>query len=97
LGDLHRTEEDVVLNERIVSLQEFGFCVYDHPIDYPNSYVARRWYTGSMVGNTAVIPDRDEFIVASDLETIRNEMRKKGLTQVPRHVDDDPVILEIWI
>jgi hypothetical protein len=64
------------------------WTVYDHPKDYPNNYVARRFEND--------IPQH-EFMVCPDLETIRLLMVCKGLTRIPRQEGDDPVIVEVWL
>ena len=65
------------------------WVVYEHPGDYPESYVARL-FTGETP--TASI------IIADDLETIRTIMLADfGLACLARHPDDDPKIVETWL
>lgn len=70
------------------------YTVYDHPLDYPDSYVVRRW---NVVGED-VVPDLKVLIVSKDLETIREMLVvQMGLTLIPRMLIDDSKILETYI
>jgi hypothetical protein len=69
------------------------YAVYDHPSDYPDSYVVRRFYG---MGGEAV-PEAQPLMVTRDLETIRDAMRYRGLTCLPRFANDEPQILEVWM
>ena len=64
------------------------WVIYDHPADYPRAYAARKW-----VGNDAT----DSIICGNTLDALRDILRAKGLTRLPRHVSDDPVIVETWL
>lgn len=64
------------------------WCVYDHPRDYPNSFVARLF-----VGEKAT----EQHIIAMDLETIRVFMANNGYSRIHRYPEDDPRIVEIWL
>jgi hypothetical protein len=64
------------------------WVIYDHPSDYPDDFVARRWE-----GETAT---RD-IILGKSLGMLRLAMRRKYLTCLPRYKDDDPVIVETWL
>jgi hypothetical protein len=68
------------------------WTIYDHPSDYPKSFVARRWDVGA--GGVA----RTERILISDtVEWIRDQMQEMGLTRLVRSEGDDPCIMETWI
>jgi hypothetical protein len=69
------------------------YVVYDHPQDFPRSYVVRRFLTAS--GEPR--PDPLPALISGDLELIRQWLRERGLMVVPRFADDDPVILEVWL
>lgn len=65
--------------------------VYDHPTDYPDQYVARKF-----IGET---PTELSFADA-DLEKVRDWARTRfpyEAERFPRHETDDPVIMETWI
>lgn len=68
------------------------WTVYDHPKDFPDKYVARRWE----ILPTGGVPT-DDMVTASDLETLRNHFRDAGLYPLPREDGDDGVIVETWI
>jgi hypothetical protein len=68
------------------------WTIYDHPRDFPNSYVARLFQVeAGKSGATETI------IVNDDLELIRKEFESCGLVCIIRADDDDPVILETWL
>lgn len=63
------------------------WVVYDHPTDFPESYVARKWKNCT--------PTQD-IIVETTLETVRERL-PNGLVRLERHELDDPCIVESWI
>lgn len=63
------------------------YVVYDHPSDYPNCFVVRLWKNGQPTLT---------HILAESLEQAR-KMIPNGLVRIPRHVSDDPVIVETWV
>ena len=65
------------------------WIITDHPSDFPESFVARRW-------DDAYLPTSD-YLHSPDLDTLREQMRIRGLVRIPRDRDDDPVIVESWI
>ena len=68
------------------------WTVYDHPTDFPNSYVARRFEVRA--GGSFVTGD----IVQSDaLSIIRKSFRQCGMACLTRAESDDPKILECWL
>ena len=69
------------------------WTVYDHPDDFPHSFVARRWETGG--GGLAAVPTDD--IIQGDLDVIRKSFEVCGLTCLKRNESDDPKILETWL
>jgi hypothetical protein len=80
-----------VLRERRMTLEMW--TVYDHPTDYPNSFIARLF----MVDADGAKPT-SSIIIAPDLLTLRYvlafEMRLTCLTHSP---GDDPKIVETWL
>jgi len=68
------------------------YAIYDHPKDYPNDFVVRRWRAIRGQPIADVLPTA----VCKDLETARN-LIPTGLVQIPRSPSDDPVILETWL
>lgn len=69
------------------------YTVYDHPTDYPDSFVVRRW----RVIEGKEIPDDKLLIQSKDLNLIENILLEMGLTPIPRLPGDDPVILKNYI
>lgn len=68
-----------------------GWTVYDHPADYPQHFVARRWIArGGAVIATA------EMFTADSLEELR-ALLPPGLIVFPRSPSDDPTIVECWM
>ena len=67
------------------------WVIYDHPTDYPNSFVARRWECANLPHATT------DTIAENKLVDLRNEFMRRGLVIIPRHPHDDPKILETWV
>jgi len=68
------------------------WTVYDHPTDFPEFFIARK----SLVSGTGFVIT-DETISSISLETLRDEMKHRGLLRMARHPSDDPVIVEVWM
>jgi hypothetical protein len=69
------------------------WVIYDHPSDFPDEFVARRWIIIPM--RHCYMPTAD-FYTAKTLDDIRARL-PKGLTRLPRQDDDDVVIVETWV
>lgn len=69
-----------------------GWTVYDHPLDYPSGYVARRWIANR---DGTVTPTRD-VLLDPNLASLR-AMLPPGLARIERMPEDDPVIIEVWL
>lgn len=67
------------------------YAVYSHPKDYPNGYVVRRFEISGALAEAT-----QEASYAPTLEALR-ELIPPGLMCLPRHVDDDPTIVETWL
>jgi hypothetical protein len=70
------------------------WAVYDHPLDYPGKFVARRFEV-----STSGPKPTESIIVAPDLETLRNMLRyeMKLSACITRAAQDDPKIVETWL
>jgi hypothetical protein len=68
-----------------------GWTVYDHPRDYPDCFVARRW----IAKGGDVIPTTD-MLVATTLDEVR-ALLPPGLIRFARMPEDDAKIVEVWI
>jgi hypothetical protein len=70
------------------------WTIYDHPRDFPNHFIARKWDIVSGKQN----PVRTEEIrTETELHTLRNYFAGLGLMCLPRMEGDDPTILETWM
>ena len=67
------------------------WVVYDHPKDYPDSYVARRWETNADGARAT------ESLVTGTLESVRETLIEMHLTPLSRSPADDLKIVEIWL
>jgi hypothetical protein len=77
-----------------------GWTIYDHPSDYPNGFIARKWiYAPGMApddnGEAQPTPTA-EVLTASSLAELR-ALLPLGLICFPRKADDDPAIVESWL
>jgi hypothetical protein len=74
------------------SYKSAGYCIYDHPADYPNAFVVRQWF---MLPGGNVVPDK-RFILADTLENARSCI-PDGCICFERSENDDPKIVETWL
>jgi len=63
------------------------WTVYNHPLDFPDKYVARRFLNDK--------PTK-EIKVGGTLNAVRSQL-PRGLTNIGRQSGDDPFIEEVWI
>jgi hypothetical protein len=64
------------------------FVVYDHPKDYPDNFVVRRFIVDKPTG---------QCWLYDDLEKARIDLQNQGRICLPRDPYDDPVIVECWL
>lgn len=69
------------------------WTVYDHPRDFPNSFIARRFELGPD-GEPFATPD---IVLAETLEKVRRPLIDAGLSRLDRNALDDPAIVETWL
>jgi hypothetical protein len=67
------------------------WTIYDHPFDYPDSFVARRWLVGADIKAT------DRILASNTLDWLREQMEDMGLACITRSEGDDPDIVETWL
>jgi hypothetical protein len=67
------------------------WTIYDHPRDYPDAFVARKW----LIGGGPEPGPTDEVMTAATLDELRRLMF--GLACIPRWPEDDPCIVEVWL
>lgn len=66
------------------------WVIYDHPLDFPNSVIVRRWY-GAHVDNTWMV-------IAPTIPDARTAAVNEGASRcINRMPEDDPAIAEVWI
>lgn len=68
------------------------WTIYDHPTDYPAGFIARRFE----VDGSGARPTRD-VITSDDLDALRAQLVRHGLTPLSRALGDDPKIVETWL
>lgn len=70
------------------------WTIFDHPLDYPSSFVVRR----ASISATG-IATLDEVWLFEDLDQCRAfiDETQPGLIMFPRDPSDDPVIVECWM
>ena len=68
------------------------WVIYDHPKDYPEYFLARKF----VYINNGLKPTFD-ILKNVEIDNIRNSLRDKCFTLLPRHQDDDEKIVETWI
>lgn len=68
------------------------WTVYDHPRDFPNNYVARKF----LVDADGPRP-QEQILVCPHVDKIRATLAADGFVCLPRLPDDDPTIIEVWV
>jgi hypothetical protein len=68
------------------------WVVYDHPLDYPSEFVARR-HEVTAKGSRPT----PEAMASHNIDLLRDELAGRGLTMIPRMDGDDPNIMETWL
>ena len=62
------------------------WAIFDHPSDFPSSYVARRFECNVPTGDA----------VGGDLDALRHALERAGLVHTMPAKEEDPVIVETW-
>jgi hypothetical protein len=88
------------MNEANVHISD-AYVVYDHPSDYPNEYVVRRWELAKNSDGLGIEPKEIVF-KSENLSAIREHLSQLFLKIgiVPMRFEGcntDPKILEEWI
>lgn len=65
-----------------------SWTIYDHPTDFPDCYVARRFIWDKPTA---------EIITSPTLEALQQHFILQGLVCMQRHPNDDPKIVETWM
>jgi hypothetical protein len=70
------------------------WAIYDHPKDFPDSYVAREWRLDQGINPVA----SGNHMTSKVLDELRERIMKAGCSLCfNRNENDDPVILETWM
>ena len=72
------------------------WTIYDHPLDFPDKFVARRWDI-VRAGNKTEPVARAEHVTADTLDELRRDMMRRGLVCLTRSDGDEPQIVETWL
>jgi hypothetical protein len=67
------------------------WTIYDHPADFPDLYVARRFVTGR--DGPVATPD----VLQGELSALREAFYRCGLVCMTRSDEDEPQIVESWL
>lgn len=67
--------------------------IYDHPLDYPDGYLAREWSVSYGVRD----PTPGQVVATGPLEQVRRSLIERGMTRIARSPEDAPAILETWL
>lgn len=69
------------------------WTIYDHPLDYPDHYVARKWLIGRKYDEPEAT---DEILLDTDLEALRKKL-PPWLYCMPKQEGDDSIVIECWL
>lgn len=70
------------------------WTVYDHPVDYPEHFVARRF---RIVPGNLEPEVTSDFYLAKDIEQMNQHFERLGLAFLPRFAADEPKIMGVWM
>lgn len=68
------------------------WTIYDHPLDFPNHYVARLWEVESGAPKAT-----RALMAAVTIDSLREKLEQSGWTCIMRSADDDKTIVETWL
>lgn len=68
------------------------YIIYDHPLDYPDSFAIRKW---TATENGMAVPDLWQSVHES-IEEAREHL-PPGLYRLNSCIADDPKIIEVWL
>lgn len=67
------------------------WTIYDHPLDYPDSFVARRFEIGKSHKATT------DVLTAPTLDMLRAKLPREFSACLSRDPNDEPAIVETWL
>lgn len=68
------------------------WTVYDHPRDFPEYFVARKF----LVEERQTRPTA-QIVACGQLAPLREWLAERGLVPLARNDEDDPCIVETWL
>jgi hypothetical protein len=68
------------------------WIVYDHPADFPDGFIARKFHTGRIQPTPT-----DDMVSSISLDTLRAWMIVHGLVCLARDPSDQAHIVESWL
>lgn len=68
------------------------WTIYDHPRDYPDGFIARRFEVGSGEHRPTL-----DVLKADTLEELQTVLQRRGMVCIPRSPGDERQIVESWI
>jgi hypothetical protein len=68
------------------------WVIYDHPREYPGSFVARR-FEGAVAGPVST----EDVLLADDPDFLRATLLGYGLMLIHHNPTDDPSVVETWL
>ena len=68
------------------------WVVYDHPLDLPSWFVARRW----ILADGEARPDVT-VMTSKSLPDLQRRLARMGLVAIDRAAEDDEKIVETWL
>jgi hypothetical protein len=91
---------DAIITRILIGQQEaakrgilINWVIYDHPKDFPDGFIARRWEVGGGLRE----PLATEDALTGTLANLRSGFWRAGLTCLTRSPEDDPKIVETWL
>jgi hypothetical protein len=87
-----------ILKSQQDSLSRVAIClwrVYDHPHDYPDGYIVRKFEVkgGEQAATKETLRTPDE----AGLDLLRDAFQQAGLMCMPRREGDDLQFIETWV
>lgn len=70
------------------------WTVYDHPTDYPDNFVARRF---EIVPGELEPRRTGHVIITETVEELNEHFDSLGLAFLARHEQDEPQIMGVWM
>lgn len=67
------------------------YAIYDHPSDYPDSFVVRKW----IIEDGKILPG--ELVGKADTLSEARNLVPDGLFRINRFEQDDSVLTEVWL